>query len=1075
MARRILTGNNRGQIALVMIFIVAVALILYAMSMNISKLSQTKLLLTVAGNTTASALASRFASYGESVMQTTLGGERENCAWTGVLTAVIALIIIIIIIIIAIVCHQYFCISVALKVWVVMAVMVVLAVAAVVIQATYIQPKITSMWNKMQAQIQSQEDMFLETALQSGMQGAISDQASIRDFSDYNMDGRLAKPRGPFDTSNPNTWPTVPRFTYYYTQRLMTYTNVAASAAQGFINNAGTMLLELGMDYQKACCSTLNAEPEFCDPCCVTKEVRPKSCHPDIEKKADFPDVPTQCSPRPLPGYPLSYDNLFCNRAIAVSGTAQTKAEYLPGLLGQDDGNAYLKKVASDFQSPAAVQVPDIDGTNFYIFRGEDSEGYLFPLLWQVRDGVVGIKDLTAAAVTDATRNCHWCAAGNGVPACLSTDIKASYRYWRYPLSKKAYGQLSLPLPCSGDGCCANRFVADPLLYATTVATDPRQIDRVGGFPKTIAGTPYVNGLVDEQNTTDCPADVSDAYWRAGSDLYCSTIAPYYVGDPKGAACLKFSAACLSAGSGGPGADCTCPNSPNKNVWFDDPFDDFVNWMKEASADANALVKQSPDSLARTVNDWMGPAMDFLKTLDGCPDCTCYDDLALGEYLCTTPAPASCSGGYYKRLQDWRAIFSTWLNTPSYLSLNDNNPLEQLWCLPANSNLLPANERNYITANGVAYGRVQSILNCLNYNSDNSRKFQTCLDFCDSNGLTGSCANLPRSLLLSQGDTTGPNRALYDLNAMTQAGGGNVCGNTPVVPGYGVTLTFREIINYSLRLSYNQDEKMKKRWEYLYNIYEMARVLDDRLLKASQAITSAKVQSLKNDICKVKMTHEEGHIENMMYYGWCTEPDANDPKCQTSGRWHMVKSEAWLPTRCGGYGGCCTNMLPWVKTEKEGSFKRCYFMQEHSGRVKVRILRYDAVKKNTAGVPSKEGTVEFNTYSANKLPLWQFRNSPYSVENVDLSTCQVDTGLYQSIAPGAFIINNIQDLKTRDLLQADPARKCSDRLKAALVQAVGNETCAYYYLQGDEYKIRFGQCGNDGIYAGGCAYDPNAR
>ena len=107
MGRQKFLGNKRGQVALIMIFVTAVALIFYAMSANVSRLSMTKLQLTIAGNQMAAGLASRMASYGEKVMQSNLGGKREKCDWNGLFQAFICAIIIIIIVVIMVVTCQY--------------------------------------------------------------------------------------------------------------------------------------------------------------------------------------------------------------------------------------------------------------------------------------------------------------------------------------------------------------------------------------------------------------------------------------------------------------------------------------------------------------------------------------------------------------------------------------------------------------------------------------------------------------------------------------------------------------------------------------------------------------------------------------------------------------------------------------------------------------------------------------------------------------------------------------------------------------------------------------------------------
>jgi hypothetical protein len=67
--------SNKGQVAIIIILVIAFALIFYAVSMNLGKLSISKTQTQVAAMAGASQLGSQMASYGQYLFQTQLGGK----------------------------------------------------------------------------------------------------------------------------------------------------------------------------------------------------------------------------------------------------------------------------------------------------------------------------------------------------------------------------------------------------------------------------------------------------------------------------------------------------------------------------------------------------------------------------------------------------------------------------------------------------------------------------------------------------------------------------------------------------------------------------------------------------------------------------------------------------------------------------------------------------------------------------------------------------------------------------------------------------------------------------------------
>jgi len=178
-------ASNSGQVAIVLMLVIAVALIFYAASLNVGRSGQTKTVITIASNTGAAMLASHMSSYGQSLFKQTLGGKVKICSSTGILGMIISFIIVVI------VTYLTWGTGTAPAV-ALMNTLAIIGLAlnflASVIQVAIIQPGITSAWNKMTAQLLSREDRFLEQGIRIGLQNAVTDQAKVPDLHDFDID-----------------------------------------------------------------------------------------------------------------------------------------------------------------------------------------------------------------------------------------------------------------------------------------------------------------------------------------------------------------------------------------------------------------------------------------------------------------------------------------------------------------------------------------------------------------------------------------------------------------------------------------------------------------------------------------------------------------------------------------------------------------------------------------------------------------------------------------------------------------------------------------------------------------------
>jgi hypothetical protein len=215
--------NKKGQTALILILLTAVALVFLAITLNWGRIAQTKALLTIAADQTASLLASDAASYGEMWKQTYLGNHNRKSNIDYQIILDIILVVIAIIITITTYGGAYGLAAVALA----------MLVANLVLQLAVIQPGMEKMWNK-QMQDQPIYQQFYEGGITQALQSIVADQVNITDYFDSNSNGIFGvnwstNPASPNDTVN--------RFAFFYNERLKMLNQTTSMPQVGFFYN----------------------------------------------------------------------------------------------------------------------------------------------------------------------------------------------------------------------------------------------------------------------------------------------------------------------------------------------------------------------------------------------------------------------------------------------------------------------------------------------------------------------------------------------------------------------------------------------------------------------------------------------------------------------------------------------------------------------------------------------------------------------------------------------------------------------------------------------------------------------
>ena len=395
-------SSHRGQVAVLMILLIAIGLIFYAVVLNLGRMSQVKTQTLIAANTTATQLASFMASYGQKLFEESLGGRRKVCGFTALFSALLMVIIIIIIIIIIIVSWGAataaalavgitMTATTAAIVGVMIGLALAMAIASLALQATVVEPGITEMWNRMMGDTMNETDQFVERGIQSALGSMVTDQVRIPDFLDgdtdtlYGYDGprNLQTPLFPLDPARgANDY--ISRFGFLYTQQRLK--GLPALKQSDAIEEFVEALRELigdkndgwGLSDQFDCASVPGIKPAECDPCCqppgmpnplcedtgVLPDDRPSCCSNSV----NYDPAETDCvtvSLRPAgcgdptanclattpygvggPGYPWVYDPYYENPTNSFLSLREQ--------IGRDDEHhLYRVEQSTSFQTPS--------------------------------------------------------------------------------------------------------------------------------------------------------------------------------------------------------------------------------------------------------------------------------------------------------------------------------------------------------------------------------------------------------------------------------------------------------------------------------------------------------------------------------------------------------------------------------------------------------------------------------------------------------------------------------------------------------------------------------------------------
>jgi hypothetical protein len=708
--------SRRGQTALILVFVIAIAIMIYAASLNWSRVTQHKTLTIMGSNLAAANMASIIASYGEQQLQVNLGGRPKYCKRTNFLVMVVVIIIAIVVVIIT-----------WGAAWPLVAIAIaalVLAIAALVINLVVIQPGLTTLWNKMQDALLTMEDKVIENGLMTGLQSSVTDNVTVQDHFDMDLDGQWVDDLGRSNILRPAD--TISRFAYYYTMRMkllepfdvpevdtfslalkeLIYDNpygkvgphVAGPPASGCTpeqRDANAIQCQDPDNFGlfDPGCSDGNPSP-YCNPCCVPLvdsdgRSRPANC-----STADPVDAACMVGGAyPAPPYYFQYDPHYENDLNGFHSYRE--------LLGVDDEHMEYNK------NPAAPNGPQVaDPTR--IFYKKDASGF-YPLPEETRKGIYTF---------------FW--EMGSFP--LATPIVFAPLTPPLPFLAGAPKSDNVSLVTFNPGTGTNRFQApDNMCSLERWESDP-------SVPKGF-------------------------WWKPGMDHYCSTEYPYYD-------CSARSGGCTAGNFDGTVPACGCSASANPTQWREDPVDVFTDGLKGFVGWGNSIIdtyEKNQNQLYNTFAEWYeGAAYWIAPRCDPAWNC---DSIAGVQPQCSSCNNQEIDGYmliWRRQLGDWVDLLDKWLygrsvTEPLPASFADANA----WCLPPNPASVPSIESETIIQgrsailpqdrNGVdilpTWGDLNDTIACLQFNLANQAKFNNCLSSClaPSAATVDSCLNLPRS------------------------------------------------------------------------------------------------------------------------------------------------------------------------------------------------------------------------------------------------------------------------------------------------------------------------------------------
>lgn len=1024
----------RGQASVVLILVIAIALIIYSISLNWGRIAQYKTMTTIASNTAASQMASMLASYGEQQLQVALGGRIEYCKRTNFLVLLVTFII-------AVVIAYFTGPQNGVYFWLAVT-GAVLAGLALVIHVTVVEPGLTRLWNRMQANLPL-DGQIIESAIMTGVQSVVSDSSRISDHFDMDADGLWVNSADAGNVAARKD--KINRFAFYYTKRLQSFTPDSFPEIQEFIGGLNELLYDnptgsatpdnFGI-FDPGCTGT--SPSPYCNPCCL----------PQFEPDGVTPLRPENCTATqialcgisgdyPVSAYTYQYEPSRENFDNAFLSFRER--------LGIDDENVYFNRNPLNPNSPPP-QTLAVDPNKQ--FRIEDTTGFytaldkrkgVFPFFWTmdalqpaipvlaVPPPVIPLipKSDNVTEMTNFVTPADQCSSDVGFDVGTMRPRSDGF-YWKFGSDEYCSDVYPYNDCISRVGNCADGDFTGTLPSCGCEASDDPTLWHDDSQDNLVAGLKEFSLWAQDQIQTDIAVLNRDfASWYPKAAFWIAPRCP-------------AAANCSNPVPTDPVTCRYCNNETNDGLlmmWRDmlGAWVDLIdNWLYKTSfEDATAYCMPAIGNFIWAERSYM-PSQQTGTPIP-------QDRLGVnmppfwGD-LNDTIACLEYNQNNYQKIQTCQTACLRDCRPPAVCDHNGNADA----CLN-----LPRSVFNIYANNGAQYTLAQQYQDCLS--STCSDSFGVTLPVCS--WIAGAnCAGWPGNAFNANVRTL--------RNAAIDAS--DICEPGPT----SASTSFQDMIVLAKAEAWAQQPHLRDRLPILINLRSAALPARATFLDGYNNLSAflkpcaaglqlgdgcnncAAGGPAAKLICARRGFDPDAaanQLANFVIYGWQSKPVSGRGPLGTDpdkGYWHLVRVEAFAPQRC--YGQCGTDRLPWVKTWTSGGFfnrKRCYGLKDTTGTVIARVTRYDEDRDSPGA-----------RFVNNQL-IWKFRFTNPGVASVAtpgnvLSTdCMHPPAYDVGVSPAtkveldsAFMINKLGDVNA----------SCWNTVNALLNRGVQTTTCARY-------------------------------
>ncbi len=929
--------SRKGQAALIMIIILAVAFIFYAIEMNWSKTANWKMTTWMAATSSASSVASNFASYGERVMWESLilrygskvkwnGGNLQYVHKSlGVFLLVLVWIVMVIIIIVTWGAGTPWCIAMIILVTAMM-------LYAGIMQYCVIMPGMFEMWNKLSQNL-TVSNRFQEAGIMSGQQSLSTDPVNLPDRFDWDGNGRWGFKDNGFPKDKTS------RYGLYYSERMKLLKPPDTSAYEAFRKALDNLVKKpysvdlntiSGLGFDSYCTSSgkvINNRAPQCDSQCTGIEDRPSN-------GGNVQYVPSQClnacqgstCPPVVDSRPLIYDPSL---ELPPPGNPFIPNPLIPG----DQANSFRSRLGHDDEIGKSLNyntanVPITD-SNEPGYNPDNAKGIVFPMLNQM--------------------------------ASLWQD--------------NGFGKVN-----GADNPGLSTYAM--MVVGATANTDNALLQPTDPF------------LAKEDDCAMGKDSASGFFWKKGADRYCSdtlsaqeetALITAYPGVFSTQAHPKHwpyneCAYMLNAN----GQFLNCPNVSG-NLWPQDRLDGFVYKLSELIYLNKFLQSLDGNTLITSASQWYGQVSSFIAPQCTAAACLNYNNACLDSCDGAQECIDTCNSPDLKCTGSTGAPLDTYLKNLPELNLPqssyNNFASDAAACNPSGQGYMAQwvydldnwqqkldawQKKSFGTSTDLCSGTLENIVSCLNNNKIYVDELTACKkDFPVSSPAIGTTVDLKASCVdlirLEQHDTVVPFRFFTSFTRKNYDTMYNPVVTIPTVPAVIVAPYSIDDKEYAVLKAWLEDNSLLKstvsqRYDHLNKLNTNAKATvilfqegrDDfkKFLEGPAVLLMAAQGEVDESIKTIK------RLPGFEIYGWKDEGKNSSSGVKQGGMWHISRTEVKSHTE-----------LPYIKIKSKTGFfitKTYYTFTDGNHDVLTRATRWD---ENTTG-----GQASF----ANKIPIWRF-------------------------------------------------------------------------------------------------------